>query len=80
MKSIQIVKDMKKHKNKGQNKGLSLIFKQGTKQNYMIKKQEHTMCKTNVKTNFYYINIGKHEYEKNMTRLWCKIVLKNSVE
>jgi hypothetical protein len=40
----------------------------------MIKKQEHKMCKTNVEFFFYYANIGKHEYEKNMTRLWCKIV------
>jgi hypothetical protein len=27
------------------------------------------MCKTNVKTNFYYVNMCKHEHEKNMTRL-----------
>jgi len=27
-----------------------------------------------------FINICKHEYEKNMTRLQCKIVLKTSVE
>jgi hypothetical protein len=33
-----------------------------------------------VKTNFYYVNICKHEHEKNMIRLWCKIVLKISVE
>jgi hypothetical protein len=38
------------------------------------------MCKTNVKTNIYYAHICKHEYEKNMTRLWCKIVPKISVE
>jgi len=38
------------------------------------------MCKINVKKNIYYINICKHEYEKNMTRLWCEIVLKTSVE
>jgi 5-methylcytosine-specific restriction endonuclease McrBC regulatory subunit McrC len=38
------------------------------------------MCKTNVETNFYYANICKHEHENNMTRLWCKIVLKTSVE
>jgi hypothetical protein len=38
------------------------------------------MCKTNVKTNFYYANICKHEHEKNMTRLWCKIVPKTNVE
>jgi hypothetical protein len=38
------------------------------------------MCKTNVKTNLYYANICKHEHEKNMTRLWCKIVLKTNVE
>ncbi len=38
------------------------------------------MCRTNVKTNLYYANICKHEYKKNMTRLWCKIMLKTSVE
>ncbi len=27
------------------------------------------MCKTNMETNFYYVNICKHEYEKNMTKL-----------
>jgi len=34
------------------------------------------MCKTNVKMNLYYANICKHEHEKNMTRLWCKIMPK----
>jgi hypothetical protein len=34
------------------------------------------MCKTNMKMDIYYANICKHEHEKNMTRLWCKIVLK----
>jgi hypothetical protein len=38
--------------------------------------QEHNMFKTNVKMNFYYVNICKHEHEKNMIRIWCKIVLK----
>jgi hypothetical protein len=38
------------------------------------------MCKTNVKTNIYYVNICKHEHDKNMTRLWCKIMPKTSVE
>jgi hypothetical protein len=38
------------------------------------------MCKIDVKIDFYYVNICKHEYEKNMTRLWCKIVLKINVE
>jgi hypothetical protein len=38
------------------------------------------MCKTNVKMDFYYANICKHEHEKNMTRLQCKIVVKTSVE
>jgi len=38
------------------------------------------MCKTNMKTNLYYSNICKHEHEKNMTRLWCKIVFKIGVE
>jgi hypothetical protein len=30
--------------------------------------------------NIYYVNIYKHEPEKNMTRLWCKIMPKISVE
>ncbi len=38
------------------------------------------MCKTNGKIDLYYVNICKHEHEKNMTKLWCKIVLKTSVE
>jgi hypothetical protein len=46
----------------------------------VIQKQEHEMCKTKVKTCFYYVNISKHEHEKNMSRLWCKIVPKTNVE
>ncbi len=38
------------------------------------------MCKTNMKANLYYANIYKHEHERNMTRLWCKIMFKTSVE
>ncbi len=38
------------------------------------------MCKTNVETNLYYAYICKHEHEKNMTRLWCKIMFKIGVE
>jgi hypothetical protein len=38
------------------------------------------MCKTNVKMNLYFINICKHEHEKNMTILWYQIVLKIGVE
>jgi hypothetical protein len=38
------------------------------------------MCKTNVKIDIYYVNMCKHEYEKNMIRLWNKIVLKTRVE
>jgi hypothetical protein len=38
------------------------------------------MCKTNMKTNFYHANICKNECEKDMTRLWCKIVFKIDVE
>jgi hypothetical protein len=38
------------------------------------------MCKIDVEMNLYYANISKHEHEKNMTRLWCKIVPKISVE
>jgi hypothetical protein len=63
-------------------KGLNLTSKQGARQDYVIQKQEqeHKMCKTNVKTNIYYANTCKHEHEKNMTRLWCKIVPKTGVE
>jgi len=50
------------------------------KQKHKNYDQEHKMCKTNLKTNFYYANIYKHEHEKNMTRLWCKIMLKIGVE
>jgi hypothetical protein len=38
------------------------------------------MCKTNVKTDLYYAFIWKHEHEKNMIRLWCKIAPKIDVE
>jgi len=46
----------------------------------MIQKQDHEMCKINVNTNFYFINICKHEHGKKMSRLWCKIVFKTNVE
>jgi hypothetical protein len=38
------------------------------------------MCHTNVEREIYYANICKYEHEKNMTRLWCKIVPKTNVE
>ncbi len=38
------------------------------------------MCKSNVEMDIYYVNIRKHEHEKNMLRLWCKIVFKTNVE
>ncbi len=38
------------------------------------------MCKINMKINIYYANIYKHGHEKNITKLWCKIVSKVSVE
>jgi hypothetical protein len=38
------------------------------------------MCNANVKMDNYYVNICKHEHEKNMKRLWCKIVFKTGVE
>jgi hypothetical protein len=50
------------------------------KQKYMNYEQEHEMCKKDMKMNISYVNICKHEHEKNMTRLWCKIVLKTNVE
>jgi len=34
----------------------------------------------NVNINLYYTNICKYEHENNMTRIWCKIVFKTSVE
>jgi hypothetical protein len=40
------VNDMKSHKNKGYWKGLSLTFKQGTRQNSMIQKCEHHYTKS----------------------------------
>ncbi len=33
-----------------------------------------------MKTDLYCANIYKHEHEKNMTKLWCKIVPKVCVE
>jgi hypothetical protein len=33
-----------------------------------------------MKMDLYYANICKHENEKNMTRLWCKIMPKIGVE
>ncbi len=38
------------------------------------------MCTTNVKMDIYYVNVCKHEHEKNLTRLWCKIMPKTRVE
>jgi hypothetical protein len=38
------------------------------------------MRKINVKMDLYYVNIHKHKHEKDMTRLWCKIVSKIGVE
>jgi hypothetical protein len=38
------------------------------------------MCKTNMKMDFYYANICKYEHEKNMTRLWFKIMPKTNIE
>ncbi len=43
-------------------------------------KKKHEMCKINVEMDIYYVNICKHDYEKNMTRLWCKITPKTGVE
>jgi len=38
------------------------------------------MCKINVKMDIYYVNICKHEHEKNMTSIWRKIMPKTNVE
>ncbi len=50
------------------------------KQEHKNYEQEHKMCKKILKTDLYYANMCKHEHEKNMTNLWCKIVPKTSVE
>jgi hypothetical protein len=50
------------------------------KQKHSNYEQEHDMCKTNIQKNQYYASICKHEHEKNMTRLWCKIMLQTDVE
>jgi hypothetical protein len=57
------------HKNKRQRKGLSLTFKQGTRQDYVIQKhnnheQEHEMCKTNM------IFVMLAYANMNMKRTW----------
>jgi len=54
LKEIHKVKDTKNHKNKGLRKGLSLTFKWGTKQNYVIQKQKHITSKKNL-----YCNLSK---------------------
>jgi hypothetical protein len=38
------------------------------------------MCKTNMKMDVYYVNICKHKHEKNMKRLWYRIMPKTNVE
>jgi hypothetical protein len=72
---------------KAKEKGLNLTFKQWTKRDYTIEKlktQELTtrteMCKKKMKKNIYDVNICKPEYENNMIRLWCKILLKIGLE
>jgi hypothetical protein len=83
MDSIQIVKNIKKLCEQKLKERSSFIFKQGTKQDNMNKKQKlknlkqkHNMCKKNVKTDLYYANICKHEHEKNMTRFDARSCLK----
>jgi hypothetical protein len=50
------------------------------KQKHKNYEQKHEMCKTNVKIDFYYVNICKHEHENNRIKLWCKIMHKTNVE
>jgi hypothetical protein len=50
----------------------SNFSKQEIQQNYVIQKQEHEMCKTNMKMDIYYANICKYEHKKNMIRLWVQ--------
>jgi hypothetical protein len=52
----------------------------GSKKEHKNEEQEHEMCKINMKMNIYCANIWKHEHEKNMRRLWCKIVPKINVK
>jgi hypothetical protein len=82
-----MLKTQKPIRTKVKGKGLDLTSKQKTKQGYLIQKQKHNiyiyineMCKTNMKADIYYVNVCKHEHVKNITKLWCKIVLKISVE
>ncbi len=42
----------------------------------MIQKQEHEMCKTNVKTYFYYVNICKHEHGKKKQDYGVRLCLR----
>ncbi len=42
----------------------------------MIKKQEHKMCKTNVKVDMYYANLCKHDHEKNLKGYGAKLCLR----
>ncbi len=41
---------------------------------------KNTKCARNVKMDIYCVSICKHEHEKKMTRLWCKIMLKTNIE
>jgi hypothetical protein len=42
----------------------------------VIKKQEHEICKTNMKVDFYYVNLCKHEHEKNLKGYGAKSCLR----
>jgi hypothetical protein len=78
--------DMKKHcseHEKPQEQRLNEMFLSN-----LQTKNNTRLCDSKTKTrdvqdkreNGYYANICKHEHEKNMTRLWFKIVLKIGVE
>jgi hypothetical protein len=47
---------------------------------HKIQEQEHEICTTNMKMDLYYDNVCKHEYEKNLKKLCCRIVPKTGVE
>ncbi len=38
------------------------------------------MCKIKIQKYIYYDKVKKHKHEKNITKLWCKIVLQINVE
>jgi hypothetical protein len=50
----------------GLKKWFKFNFKQKTRQDYVIQKQKHKMCKINVKINLYYANMNMRRHDKAM--------------